>query len=366
MYSDNSLMKIALELARAAEGQTNPNPLVGAVLVKNGVIIGMGAHLKAGESHAEIHALNMAGEEAAGSTLYVTLEPCCHHGKTPPCTDALITAGIHRVVVATTDPNPQVAGAGMEQLKAAGLEVVVGVMEEEARQLNEVFFHYVRTRRPFVTLKTASTLDGKIATRTGHSRWITGGAARKEVHALRRKHDAILVGIGTVLADDPELTARQDGVAMGKQPVRIILDRQLRTPLGARVVQCEQAKTWIVTTTASSEEKRAALLSKGVTVIALDGPLKIEEVLEVLGERGITSLLVEGGAEVNAAFLQARAIQKIISYVSLKLVGGREAPSVFGGSGYASMDEAVHLTNTLIDRIDEHDLRIIGYPQWME
>ncbi|MCM3077808.1 bifunctional diaminohydroxyphosphoribosylaminopyrimidine deaminase/5-amino-6-(5-phosphoribosylamino)uracil reductase RibD [Brevibacillus invocatus] len=365
MKTDIDYMSMAIDLAKSAKGQTSPNPLVGAIVVKNGTIVGMGAHLRAGEPHAEIHALKMAGNQAVGSTLYVSLEPCSHHGKTPPCTDAILSSGVRKVVVATKDPNPLVAGSGVDKLKEAGLEVVVGIQEQEAIQLNEVFFHYVQSSRPFVTLKTASTLDGKIATCTGHSRWITGVASREEVHDLRRMHDAILVGVGTVLSDDPELTARHAGSIAGKQPIRIILDRQLRTPLNARVTQCEDAKTWIITTSASSQKKTEELTAKGVTVITLDGELQINHVLAVLGERGITSLLVEGGAEINAAFLQAKAIQKIISYVSLKLVGGKAAPSIFGGIGYASMDDAIRLVHTEIKPIDEQDIRIVGYPQWM-
>lgn len=364
MQQDARYMNMAIELARAGSGQTSPNPLVGAVIVKNGTVAGMGAHLRAGEPHAEVHALRMAGNLAKDATLYVTLEPCCHVGKTPPCSEAVIQAGISRVVVAALDPNPQVAGGGVEKLRSAGLEVIIGVEEEKAKQLNEVFFHYIQTKRPFVTLKTASTLDGKIATHTGHSKWITGEAARREVHELRRMHDAILIGSGTVLADDPALTARVDGKAWGKQPVRVILDRRLRTPLTAQVVNDRCAETWIVTSTASSEQQRQALVQKGVSVIAVDGGLTVEKVLEVLGDRGITSLLVEGGAEINGAFLQAKAIQKMISYVSLKLIGGRDAPTIFGGEGIASMEEALHLIQTQIEHIGTEDIRITGYPQW--
>lgn len=364
MNQDARYMAMAIELAKAAEGQTSPNPLVGAVIVRDGAVIGMGAHLKAGEPHAEAHALRMAGEKAAGATLYVTLEPCSHYGKTPPCADAVIAAGIRRAVIATLDPNPLVAGRGADKLRAAGVEVVVGVREKEARRLNEVFFHYIQTNRPFVTVKTASTLDGKIASAAGHSKWITGLAARSEVHELRRKHDAILVGVGTVLADDPELTARREGKPFGRQPVRVILDSRLRTPLSARVAQTDAAQTWIITASSSPEEKREAFAKQGVTVITLEGPITVESVLAALGERGITSLLVEGGAEVNGAFLQARAVQKVISYLSLKLIGGSGAPTPFGGSGFATMDEAVMLTETSIEQIDEHDLRIVGYPLW--
>ncbi|GIO05415.1 riboflavin biosynthesis protein RibD [Brevibacillus reuszeri] len=365
MERDNQYMDMALGLAKSALGQTSPNPLVGAVVVKDGAVVGIGAHLRAGEPHAEVHALRMAGDSTRGATLYVTLEPCSHHGKTPPCADAVVAAGISRVVIAVLDPNPLVAGNGVQKLRDFGLEVTVGVREEEARQLNEVFFHFITTKRPFVTVKTASTLDGKIASVTGHSRWITGSAARAQVHELRRQYDAILVGVGTVLADDPELTARCKGQTFGRQPVRVILDSYLRTPLFARVIQgVEHVPTWIFTTEESSPEKREELLAKGVTVIAVARPMTVDAVLSVLGERGITSLLVEGGAEVNGSFLQARAVQKIVSYVSLKLIGGNGAPSPFGGQGLASMDEAVVLTHTQVEQVDERDIRIIGYPKW--
>lgn len=364
MEQDERFMRMALELARTALGQTSPNPLVGAVIIKDGTVVGMGAHLKAGEPHAEVHALRMAGERAAGATMYVTLEPCSHHGKTPPCADAVIEAGISRVVVAVLDPNPLVAGRGVDKLRDAGLKVTTGVCEREARQLNEVFFHAITTKRPFVTVKTASTLDGKIASVTGHSRWITGEAARAQVHELRRQHDAILVGVGTVLADDPELTSRLDGQLYGRQPVRVVLDSRLRTPLDARLVQGRAAPTWIVTTADSPADKREELSACGVTLIVLEGPLTVDKVLEALGERGITSLLVEGGAGVNGSFLQARAIQKVVSYVSLKLIGGNQAPTPFGGPGYERMNEAVELTGVSIERIDENDVRITGYPRW--
>lgn len=364
MEHDARYMALALELARSAAGQTSPNPLVGAVVVKDGEVVGMGAHLKAGQPHAEVHALRMAGERAKGATLYITLEPCSHYGRTPPCADAVIQAGISRVVVAVLDPNPLVAGQGVSRLIAAGVEVTVGIGEAEARRLNEVFFHYITTRRPFVTVKTASTLDGKIATVTGHSRWITGEEARGQVHELRRRHDAILVGVGTVIADDPELTARTAGTATGRQPVRVILDRRLRTPLDARVVNDGKAPTWIVTSAEAPAEKRAALEERGVTVLVPDGPVTVEQVLDELGARGITSLLVEGGAEVNGSFLRARAVQKIVAYLSMKLVGGAGAPTPFGGPGLERMDEAVPLADVEWEQVGPHDLRITGYPVW--
>jgi diaminohydroxyphosphoribosylaminopyrimidine deaminase/5-amino-6-(5-phosphoribosylamino)uracil reductase len=361
---DTRYMSLALDVAKGAIGQTSPNPLVGAVVVKDGEIVGLGAHLKAGEAHAEVHALRMAGEKARNATIYVTLEPCSHHGRTPPCTDAILQAGIARVVIATTDPNPLVAGRGVARLREAGLEVKVGVLEEEARRLNEVFFHYITSGTPFVTVKTASTLDGKVATETGHSRWVSGAEAREEVHLMRHHHDAILVGVNTVIADDPALTARLDETA--KQPVRVILDTTLRTPLTARVVTDGKAPTWIFTTRRAPRDRQEALRQKGVTVICDEerDHVDVPFVLRSLGNRGISSLLVEGGAAVNGAFLQARAIQKVITYISLKLVGGAGAPTSFGGSGIPSMEHAIRLKHVEVERISEHDLRVSGYPDW--
>ncbi|NGQ97411.1 bifunctional diaminohydroxyphosphoribosylaminopyrimidine deaminase/5-amino-6-(5-phosphoribosylamino)uracil reductase RibD [Brevibacillus sp. SYP-B805] len=361
---DAHYMSLAIQLAKGAIGQTSPNPLVGAVVVKDGEIVGMGAHLKAGEAHAEVHALRMAGEKARQATLYVTLEPCSHHGRTPPCCDAILQAGISRVVIATVDPNPLVAGRGIARLREAGLEVSVGLLEQEARRLNEAFFHFISTGTPFVTVKTASTLDGKVATETGHSRWVSGEKAREEVHLMRHRHDAILVGVNTVIADDPALTARLDGTA--RQPVRVILDTTLRIPLSAQVVTDGKAPTWIFTTRRAAREKREALQQHGVRIISDEerDHVDIHWVLRCLGEQGITTLLVEGGSAVNGAFLNARAIQKVISYLSLKLVGGASAPTPFGAAGIPTMDEAIPLKEVEVERISEHDLRISGYPDW--
>ncbi len=364
--NDNHYMSLALQLAKGTTGQTSPNPMVGAVIVKDGAIVGIGAHLRAGEPHAEVHALQMAGDQAKGADLYVTLEPCSHHGRTPPCVEAVLKAGIARVVIAVLDPNPLVAGRGAARLREAGVEVIVGVLEEEARRLNEVFFHYITTGRPFVTVKTASTLDGKIATESGDSRWITGEEARKQVHELRRQHDAILVGVNTVIADDPALTVRLDGVESGKQPVRIVLDTHLRIPLTARIITDGKAPTWIYTSERSSQEKKAALTEQGVRIITLEAEQKlpIPQVLATLGQRGITSLFVEGGAAVNGSFLEARAIQKIVSYMSVKLVGGGRAPTPFGGAGMEWMGDAVLLRDMELERVGERDIRISGYPVW--
>ncbi|RNB89601.1 bifunctional diaminohydroxyphosphoribosylaminopyrimidine deaminase/5-amino-6-(5-phosphoribosylamino)uracil reductase RibD [Brevibacillus fluminis] len=361
---DEVFMRLALDMAKGAAGQTSPNPMVGSVVVKNGEIVGMGAHLKAGEPHAEVHALRMSGEKADGATIYVTLEPCSHHGRTPPCADAIVAAGISRAVIASLDPNPLVAGRGVGKLKAAGIEVTVGVLEEEARKLNEVFFHYISTGRPFVTVKTAMTLDGKIAAKTGHSQWITGEAARREVHQLRHRHDAILVGINTVIADDPELTARL--YQTERQPVRVILDSTLRMPLNARVVTDGKAPTWVFTTRRAPLDKIEAIRRLGVQVLVLDAQvIEIGMLLNTLGQAGITSLLVEGGTGVNGAFFDARAIQKLISYLACKLIGGAAAPVPFGGGGIAYMHEAVWLDDIEVRQVDRHDLRISGYPRWV-
>ncbi|WP_204519701.1 bifunctional diaminohydroxyphosphoribosylaminopyrimidine deaminase/5-amino-6-(5-phosphoribosylamino)uracil reductase RibD [Brevibacillus fulvus] len=365
--TDRDYMTLALQMARATAGQTSPNPMVGAVVVNEGAIVGIGAHLKAGEPHAEVHALRMAGERAKGATIYVTLEPCSHYGRTPPCAIAIREAGIARVVIAAQDPNPLVAGRGISMLREAGIEVDTGVLAAEAEKLNEIFFHFVQTRKPFVTIKTASTLDGKIATVAGHSKWITGKEARQQVHKLRQQSDAILVGVNTVLADDPALTARIDDQETKRQPVRIILDSSLRIPPNARVLTDRLAETWIYTTERSSPEKRAALEQMGAKVLVMEGTasVPIGGLLTSLGERGITSLLVEGGSAVNGSFLQARAINKIVSYFSCKLVGGADAPTPFGGSGLAVMNQAVELKGIRMEQISPTDFCIEGYPDWV-
>lgn len=355
-------MRLALQIAQSANGRQSPNPMVGAVIVNNGRIVGMGAHLKAGEAHAEIHALQQAGEQARGGTMYVTLEPCSHYGKTPPCVDAVITKGIKKVVVATIDENPDVKGKGIAKLHEAGIEVEVGLMGEESKNLNEVFFHYTRTKRPFVVVKTASTLDGKIATVTGQSRWITNESSRYHVHKLREQYDAILVGVNTVIADDPSLTVRTEEYP--RHPLRIILDSTLRTPEHCKVVSDGIASTLIVTTKKASSEKIAKIENKGVEIIQLNSDtIDILNVLDILGERKITSLLVEGGAEVNGAFLTSRAIQKVISYIACKLVGGNSAPTPFGGVGISEMNDSIVLEKIQVEQIGS-DLCIIGYPKY--
>jgi diaminohydroxyphosphoribosylaminopyrimidine deaminase/5-amino-6-(5-phosphoribosylamino)uracil reductase len=366
--ADLSFMRLALRLARRGHGLTSPNPLVGALLVKRGRIIGQGWHRRAGGLHAEIAALRDAarcGHDAHGATLYVTLEPCSTHGRTPPCTDAIIAAGIARVVVAATDPNPAHAGRGFRILKRAGIEVVTGVLAEEATRLNETFNHWIVHRTPFVTVKAAMTLDGKIATAAGESKWITGAAARVEGMKLRQGADAILVGVNTVLADDPSLTVR--GVRSSKFKVqssklrRIILDSRARTPPTAQLISDEFAKLTTVVVTKAAPVGRVAALAKRVNVwIAPTGksalrnadlPLGANRVdlrwlLKKLGSENVTSLLVEGGGEVNGAFLLGGFAQRVAFFYAPKILGGRDARKAVSGPGARDLEEAVALRET--------------------
>jgi len=361
--TDQEYMRLALNLAESARGRTNPNPLVGAVIVKEGRIIGFGAHLKAGEPHAEVHAFRMAGEAAEGATLYVTLEPCSHHGKTPPCAELVVKSKVKRVVVAMEDPNPLVAGRGNSRLRDAGIEVTVGVLEQEAYRLNERFIRNMLSKRPFVVVKTAMTLDGKIAAQTGDSRWITGPEARERVHRLRDEVDGILVGIGTVLADDPELTTRlPEG---GRSPIRVVLDSKLRVPETAKVLNTAEAPTWIVTGPDIDEAKAVRLRERGVQIIAAPATergIDLKAMLETLLPLGITHLLVEGGASVNGAFLEEGLIDKVMAFIAPKLVGGSSAPTPYGGTGFAKMADALELRDAVWETYGS-DLCLTGYPQ---
>lgn len=357
---DYDYMKLALNMAKATRGQTSPNPMVGAVLVKNHEIVGVGIHVKAGGPHAEVHAIQMAGEKAKGATLYVTLEPCSHYGKTPPCTDLIIQSGVKKVFVAAVDPNPKVCGNGIQKLKKAGIQVKVGLLQDEASTLNKVFFHYTRTGLPFVTMKTAISMDGKIATVMGESKWITGEKAREDVHQYRHMHDAILVGVNTVIHDNPFLTTRlKNG---GKNPIRVILDTNLRIPLDANVVTDKSAKTYIVTGNRANPDKADNLTSLGVKIIKMEqSSISIKEMLKVLGKHDITSIFVEGGGKIQGSFLEEKAFQEIITYIAPKLIGGDQAPATFGGMGIKHINEVPLLRFTQIDKIGD-DIKIIAVP----
>jgi len=356
-------MARALTLAARGVGRTSPNPPVGAVVVSRGRVVGAGYHKRAGGPHAEVLALHQAGSRARGGTLYVTLEPCCHLDKrTPPCVPSIIASGITRVVVAARDPNPKVRGRGLAALQRARLKVMLGAGGAEAERLIEPYRTLVTTGRPFVTLKVAATLDGKIATARGESRWITGPAARKMVHRLRAGADAIMTGIGTVLVDDPSLTVR-GGTAHPHAPLRIVLDPSLRIPLRAKVLTDRKAPTLIVTTTAGPASKRAALEKTGTEVLVLPaqrGRIQWKTLLSKLGQRGIASLLIEGGAEVNASVLRAGVVDRVLFFLAPRLLGGRAAIGAIGGMSPARLSEALNLKRTMISRVGL-DILVEGY-----
>lgn len=364
---DELYMKQALMLAAQGLGRTSPNPVVGAVIVADGSIVGQGWHQAAGTPHAEVHALAQAGRLARNATLYVTLEPCCHHGRTGPCTDAIIAAGVKRVVVAMTDPNPLVRGKGIQKLRQHGLEVLEGVCAAEAAQLNEVFIKWIATGLPFGVLKTAITLDGKIATYTGHSKWITSERSREYVHGLRNMYDAILVGIGTVLADDPSLTTRLPGG--GKNPIRVIVDSKGRIPLEAKLLCDCEAPVIIAVGPEAPAEKLAALQAKGAEVLKL--PLvagrgvSLRHLFVELGQRNITSILVEGGAEVNASVLAENVVDKVHWFIAPKIIGGKTAPGPVGGLGLSDMAQATVLEDMQVKNIGK-DILLTAYMQRRE
>ncbi|MEK3881506.1 bifunctional diaminohydroxyphosphoribosylaminopyrimidine deaminase/5-amino-6-(5-phosphoribosylamino)uracil reductase RibD [Paenibacillus sp. PL2-23] len=362
VLNDEYYMSLALDMAAKAAGQTGINPVVGCVIVKEGRIIGIGTHLKRGEGHAEVHALRMAGAEAEGATAYVTLEPCSHYGKTPPCCERLIEAKVARVVTAATDPNPVVSGRGLARLREQGIQVTEGLLAERSRAMNEKFNKFITTGMPFVTLKTASTLDGKIATVEHHSRWVTGAVAREQTHTLRHQHNAIMVGIGTLEADDPLLTTRAEVPAL--HPVRIVVDSKLRISLQARVVTDRTAPTIVLTTTGAEESKRLALEEAGITVISCgDGPsVDLSAAMKELGARDIGSILLEGGGKLNGAMLDAGLIDKMILYYAPKLIGGDLAPASFSFPGRKLMSEAIMLDGVQVEMAGE-DICVTGYPR---
>lgn len=357
---DVRFMREALNLAKSAEGRTTPDPMVGAVLVKGGRIISMGYHGEVATPHAEAWAIQKAGEETNGSTLYVNLEPCAHYGNNPPCSNLIVNAGVKEVVIAMKDPNPLVNGRGLAILKKAGVKVREGLLEDEARQLNEVFIKYITKKMPFVLMKSAITLDGKIATRTGASRWVAGAASLRFAHHLRNLYDAILVGVGTVLIDNPKLNVRL--VKKVKDPVRIVLDSYARTPFLAKVLS-RGIRTIIVVGPKAPKKKIAALKLRGaeiLTIAAPEGKIDLKELIRKLGKMGITSVLVEGGGEVNASFLAAGLVDKAIFTIAPKIFGGKDAKTCVEGRGVARPSQARWLKKIHLERLEE-DIIVSGY-----
>lgn len=359
-------MQRALALARQGQGYTSPNPAVGAVVVKEGRIVGEGYHRRAGASHAEVEALQAAGEQAQGGTLYVTLEPCNHYGRTPPCTEAIIKAGIVRIFYAVGDPNPNVTGKGGQRLAAANIVVHQGLCAVEARYLNRFYWYYVRTGRPYVVVKFAASLDGKNATRSGHSQWITGSESRQKGHALRNVVDAILVGAGTAIADNPRLTTRlSPHKDNGCHPLRVVLDSRGRVPVGARLFQADlPGQTLVAATVAMPHPHRTILKQKGVELLILPstaaGRVDMPTLLAELGRRQITSLLVEGGGTVLGTFFEAGLVNEVWAFLAPLIIGGQEAPGAVGGRGCALLAEASHLQDISIETLGP-DFLIRGF-----
>lgn len=365
LHTDEFYMHRALELAQKALGCTNPNPMVGAVIVKHDKVIGEGYHQKAGTPHAEIHALRQAGDAARGAALYVSLEPCSHFGRTPPCADALIQAGVDKVVIAMKDPNPKIAGAGIRKLQDAGIRVVVGVLEKEARKLNEVFLRHILTGLPFVAIKTAMTMDGKIACESGDSKWITNEASREYVHRLRNIYDAILVGIGTVLKDNPHLNTRLKN-EVGRNPIRVIIDTSLKIPLQSNIVKTAQSQRTIIFCSDQAEaERERQLINAGIEIHKIgveQDYIPLGKVLKILYELGICSVLVEGGGEINGTLVNRRLVDKFYSFIGSKVIGGRRSPTPVGGTGIQRMDDALILNSVDVQRFG-NDILLISYPE---
>ncbi|SPF50107.1 fused diaminohydroxyphosphoribosylaminopyrimidine deaminase;5-amino-6-(5-phosphoribosylamino) uracil reductase [Candidatus Desulfosporosinus infrequens] len=357
---DEKFMRRALELAVKAIGRTSPNPLVGCVIVKDNLVIGEGYHLKAGTPHAEVHALTAAGDQARGATAFVTLEPCSHFGRTPPCADALICAGIKRVVVAMVDPNPLVAGRGIDRLREAGIKVDVGLLLEEAYVINEIFVKVITSGLPFVVYKTAMTLDGKIATETGDSRWVSQAESRHYVHQLRDRYDVILAGSETVLQDNPTLNCRLPG---GRDPIRLIVDGQLRISEEAHVLTASEHSPCIIATTQAASPDKVARLNdlEQVEVWQYDTPrhVPLEKLLRDLVHRGWTSVLLEGGGGLAGALLNEQCIDKIEFFIAPKFVGGN-GPSPLSGLHIQHMSDALELHDLHID-LNSGDLHVTGY-----
>ena len=367
---DKFYMNIALQLAKKGKGKVNHNPLVGAIIVRDGVILGRGYHKEYGKAHAEVNAFLDAKEDITGATMYVTLEPCSHYGKTPPCVERIIENKISRVVIGMIDPNPLVAGKGIEKLKKSGITVTVGVLEEECRKLNEVFIKYITKNEPFVVLKTAMSLDGKIATSRGESKWITGEKARNEVHNLRNELEAIMVGVDTVIIDNPELTCRLEN---GRNPIRIIVDSTLKIPLNSKVLKNQdEAKTIVATKKEAIEEKVKKLEALGVTVLKISDDKEYENnnirnkkvnlnnLMKELGKLNIDGVLLEGGATLNYSALQEGIVDKIQVYIAPKIIGGLNSKGPVGGTGIEFLKDAFKI-NDLTSKFIGEDILIEGY-----
>ena len=361
--NDEHFMQMALDLAQKGQGFTSPNPMVGAVVVKDGSMVGSGYHHAAGKPHAEVNAIDDAGDAASGATIYLNLEPCNHTGRTPPCTHKIIQSGIRRVVVAIKDPNPDVTGGGIDYLKARGLQVSLGVCRKEAQRLNEVFIKFTGTRRPFVILKCAATLDGRIATRSGDSKWITNEQSRSYVHYLRHCVDGILVGINTVKTDNPSLTTRLDNGPV-KDPIRIILDTRLSISADARILRLDSdSDTILVVGKKVDPQKRAALEKNGVRI--LETPLKggrisMTNLMEQLGAMGITSLLIEGGGRVIASALRSGIVDKVAFFFAPKILGGDDGIAICRGKGPVAMKDSIAVKDISVRRFGD-DVMIEGY-----
>lgn len=361
--TDIRYIKMALRLARKGSGRTSPNPMVGAVVVRKGVVVGQGFHQRAGGPHAERIALEEAGDRARGGTLYLNLEPCNHFGRTPPCSPLILERGIKKVVFGMIDPNPQVQGGGGDWLRSQGVEIVQGVLEQECRRLNEFFNKWIITGLPFVIIKAAVSLDGRIATRTGDSKWISNERSRLLVHRLRNEVDGVLVGVGTVMKDDPLLTVRLPKGKI-KDPLRIIIDPRLRLSEKSQILN-NPDKTLIVTGDRVPFGKKKGLLSKGVDILSLPeqaGRIAIKDLLADLGRRGLISLLVEGGAEVYGSFFSERQIDKLILFVAPLLIGGQKAKGMVGGQGVASITEALRFKEMKVKSL-AGDILVEAYPE---
>lgn len=363
---DTKFMREALRQARKGFGRTSPNPAVGAVIVENGIVIAKGYHEKAGLPHAEINAIKKADEKASGCTLYVTLEPCNHYGRTPPCTESILKAGISRVVVGMKDPNPNVSGGGSEFLQKNGIDVISGVLEKECRDLNEAFLKYTLEKRPFVIAKAAVTLDGWTATATGHSKWITNDKSRQYVHRLRDQVDAVMVGVGTVLADDPQLTTRLKR-GRGKDPLRIVIDSCLRTPPDAKVVNHTSSADTII---AVGSEVPATALERfeknGVWTMSCpttNGRIDLTALMDILAEKSVSSILLEGGATLAGAMLRKKLVDKYHVFTAPKILGGGDGIPMVAGVGPKKMDHSVLLKDVQFRRFG-NDIMVTGYPEY--